>query len=154
VKPSNRLASARCPASLDHLGLTAALDQYCQTLAEQHAIQVAFEAVGIEGRVAPDVETALYRIVQEALNNVVRHAQATRADVLLKQRGDRIVAIVEDNGQGFDPESATGPKHLGLVGIQERAMALGGSLAIESNPGKGTALFVEIPHAYPDSDSG
>jgi signal transduction histidine kinase len=149
----HRLAMDLRPASLDHLGLSAALDQHCQALAEQHTIQVTFEAVGIEGRLAPDAETALYRIVQEALNNVIRHGWATRADVLLERRGNRIVAIVEDDGRGFDPEAATGPNHLGLVGIQERAMALDGSLTIESGPGKGTALFVEIPNAYPDSDS-
>ena len=150
----HRLAMDLRPASLDHVGLSAALHQHCRTLAEQLTIQVTFEAVGIEGRVAPDVETALYRIVQEALNNVIRHGQATRADVLLERRGDRVVAIVEDDGLGFDPEAAAGPDHLGLVGIQERAMALGGSLTIESSPSQGTALFVEVPNAYPGSDSG
>jgi signal transduction histidine kinase len=150
----HRLAMDLRPASLDHLGLIAALDQYCQTLAQQHTIQVAFEVMGIEGRVAPKVETALYRIVQEALNNVIRHGQATRVDVLLERRGDRIVAIIEDDGRGFDPETAAGPDRLGLVGIQERAMALGGSLTIESSPSEGTAIFVEVPHAYPGSDRG
>jgi signal transduction histidine kinase len=148
----HRLAMELRPASLDHLGLVAALDQYCHTLAGQHGIQVAFGTVGVEGRVALDLETALYRIVQEALTNVVRHAQATRVDVLLERRDGRIVVIIEDDGQGFDPETAAGPDHLGLVGIQERAMALGGSLTIESTPQGGTALFVEVPHAYPDSD--
>lgn len=150
----HRLAMDLRPASLDHVGLTAALDQHCQALAEQHTIRVTFKALGIEGRVAPDVETALYRIVQEALNNVIRHGRATRADVLLERRDDRIVVIVEDDGRGFDPEASSGPKHLGLVGIQERAVALGGSLTIESSPGMGTALFVEIPSAHTDSDSG
>jgi len=148
----HRLAVNLRPASLDHLGLSAALDQHCRTLAAQHSIQVTFGALGIEGRLEPDVETALYRIVQEALNNVIRHGRATRADVLLERRGDRIVVIVEDDGQGFYPEAASGPNHLGLVGIQERAVALGGSLTIESSPGMGTAIFVEIPNAYPDSD--
>ncbi len=150
----HRLAIALRPASLDHLGLIAALRQHCATLADQHGIRVTFEAIGIEGRVAPEVETALYRIVQEALNNVVWHAHATRADVLLEGRGDRIVVIVEDNGWGFEPETATGPDHLGLIGIQERAMAIGGSLTIESTLHRGTALFVEVPNAYPDPDRG
>jgi signal transduction histidine kinase len=150
----HRLAMDLRPASLDHLGLIAALQQHCETLADQHGIRVAFEAIGIEGRVAPEVETALYRIVQEALNNVVRHAQATRADVLLEGRGDRIMVIIEDNGRGFEPETASGPGHLGLVGIQERAMAIGGSLTIESTLRGGTALFVEVRNAYPDPDRG
>ncbi len=150
----HRLAMDLRPASLDHVGLTAALQQYCRTLAEQNGLRVGFETVGLEGRVAPDVETALYRIVQEALHNVVRHARAARVDVLLERRGDRIVAIVEDNGQGFDVTAAAGPGHLGLLGIQERALALGGSLTIESTPCGGTALFVEVPDARPGSDCG
>jgi signal transduction histidine kinase len=150
----HRLAMDLRPASLDHLGLTAALEQHCRVLEKRHPLRATFEAIGIEGRMAPDVETAIYRIVQEALNNVIRHSQATRADVLLERCGNRIMAIVEDDGQGFKPEVPTDPDHLGLVGIQERATALGGSLTIESSPGEGTTLFVEVPNAYPSSDSG
>jgi len=94
------------------------------------------------------VETALYRIVQEALTNVVRHAQATRADVLLERRGNRVVVVVEDNGLGFDANVAHFARqgHLGLVGMQERAEMLGGSLVIESTAGAGTTVVVEVPY--------
>jgi signal transduction histidine kinase len=148
----HRLAVDLRPASLDHLGLVAALQQHCETLASQHLIPVAFEAIGLEERLVPDVETALYRIVQEALNNVVRHAHASRVDVLLERRGDQVVAIVEDDGLGFDPTRDPETAHLGLLGIQERAMALGGTLCIESTPGSGTSIFVEVPYVHPSAD--
>jgi signal transduction histidine kinase len=100
------------------------------------------------------VEIALYRILQEALTNVVRHAQATRVDVLLERRGDRIIAVVEDNGIGFDPERAMRNGHLGLFGIRERVEQLGGTLILESAPGSGTTLVVEVPDAHSDPDRG
>lgn len=90
----------------------------------------------------------MYRIVQEALTNIVRHAHATRADVLLERRGDRVVVVVEDNGHGFDADVARFAQqgHLGLVGMQERAEMLGGSLVIESDTGTGTTVVVEVPN--------
>ena len=97
------------------------------------------------------METALYRIVQEALTNVVRHANATRADVLLERQGDRVITIVEDDGVGFDLAVAVRCR-LGLVGVQERAEMLGGTLVVESTPGAGTTLFVEVPYAHSHSD--
>ncbi len=149
----HRLAMDLRPTSLDHLGLVAALRQYAQEYSRQHGLSVQFETVGLDGeRLPPEVETALYRIVQEALTNVVRHAQATRADVLLERRGNRVVAIVEDDGAGFDPDAAVQNGRLGLFGMRERAEMLGGTLAVESVPGAGTTVFVEIPdvRAHPD----
>ena len=97
-------------------------------------------------------ETAIYRIVQEALTNVGRHARASHVGVLLECRGDRLVAIIEDDGLGFDPQAAMRSGRLGLLGIRERAEMLGGSLEVESSPGSGTTLFVEVPHvnSHPD----
>jgi signal transduction histidine kinase len=100
------------------------------------------------------VETALYRVVQEALTNVIKHAQATRVGVLLERRRDRVQAIVEDNGLGFDPAAINQTERLGLLGIKERADMLGGSVAIESAPGSGTTLFVEVPYADSSLDRG
>ncbi|RME40691.1 MAG: hypothetical protein D6796_16880, partial [Caldilineae bacterium] len=113
-------------------------------------LTVQFEAVGLEGeRLPPEVETALYRIVQEALTNVARHARATRVGVLLERRDDRLVAIVEDDGVGFAPEEVAQTNgRLGLFGMRERAEMLGGTLSIESEPGKGTTIFVEVKHAH------
>jgi len=149
----HQLAMDLRPASLDHLGLVAALRQYVETFSRRHRLPVQFEAVGLNGqRLPPTTEIALYRIVQEALTNVVRHAQATRADVLLERRGDRLIAIVEDDGVGFDPEAAMRSGRLGLLGIQERAEVLGGTMVIESSAGAGTTLVVEIPYddSHPD----
>jgi signal transduction histidine kinase len=149
----HQLATDLRPASLDHLGLVAALRQHVEAFGRQHDLAVQFETVNLEDkRLSPTQETALFRIVQEALTNVVRHAQASRADVLLERQGDRVIAIVEDNGLGFDPVAAMQSGRLGLLGMRERAEMLGGTLVVESWPGAGTTLFVEVPyvHSYLD----
>lgn len=150
----HQLATNLRPAALDLLGLVPALEQYIETFSEQHAIPIQFETVGpvFESRLPPEVEIALYRIVQEALTNVLRHAQATRIDVLLEQRGSQVVAIIEDDGVGFDAEAARQSGRLGLLGMRERAEMLGGQLTIESAPGMGTTIYVEIPYAHPYPD--
>jgi PAS domain S-box-containing protein len=149
----HQLATDLRPASLDHLGLVAALRQHAEVFSRQHDLAVQFETVGLEGeRLSPTVETALYRIVQEALNNVVRHAQATRADVLLERQGNRVISIVEDDGIGFDLVAAMQSGRLGLLGVQERAEMLGGTLVVESTPGAGTTLVVEVPYVHSYSD--
>jgi PAS domain S-box-containing protein len=142
----HRLAMDLRPASLDYLGLEAALRQYVEAVSDKHGLVAQFEAVRLIERLAPDVEAALYRIVQEALTNVIRHAQATRVDVLLEQNGDKLVVIVEDNGVGFDPATALQGRHMGLLGMRERAEMLGGTLALESAAGAGTTVLVEVPH--------
>ncbi len=149
----HRLAMDLRPASLDHLGLVAALRQYVETFNHQHSLTVQFEATGFDNkRLPPAVETNLYRIVQEALTNIVRHAQATHIGVLLKRRDDQMVTIVEDNGIGFDPEVAGQSGRLGLLGMRERAEMLGGTLIVESAAGKGTTIFVEVPNVYSHPD--
>jgi PAS domain S-box-containing protein len=149
----HQLAVDLRPASLDHLGLVAALRQHAETFSRQHDLVVQFETVGFESeRPSPAVETAIYRIVQEALTNVVRHARATRVDVLLERRGDRVITIVEDDGLGFDPVMAMQRDRLGLPGMRERAEMLGGTLELESSAGTGTTLFVEMPYVHSDPD--
>jgi len=140
----HRLAIDLRPASLDHLGLVAALRQHTETISDQHGIPVQFEVTGEIERISGDMETAVYRIVQEALTNIIRHAQATRIDVLLKRRDSSLIVIVEDNGVGFDPKVQQNGR-LGMVGMQERAIMLGGTLTIESFPGSGTTVFLEVP---------
>jgi signal transduction histidine kinase len=150
----HQLAADLRPASLDHVGLVAALRQHAEAFSCQHGLDVQFETVSLEEeRLSPMVETALYRIVQEALTNVVRHARATRADIVLERKGDRVITIVEDDGVGFDLTAALRSGRLGLVGVQERAEMLGGTLVVESTPGAGTTLFVEVPYAHSYSDS-
>jgi len=142
----HRLAMNLRPASLDHLGLVAALRQYAEAVSDQHGITVQFETVGSIDRLPPDVETALYRIVQEALTNVVRHSQATRADVLLERRDGSLIVLVEDNGVGFNASAAVYSQRMGLAGMRERTEMLGGTLSLESAPGAGTTLLVEVPY--------
>jgi signal transduction histidine kinase/PAS domain-containing protein len=150
----HRLAADLRPASLDHLGLIPALRQYCEMVRDKHGLQVQLETLGLQVRLPTEVETAMYRILQEALTNVIRHAQATRVDVILEQRGDRLIAIVEDDGVGFEPASAAQGGRLGLFGMRERAQALGGTLSIESAQRGGTTVYIEVPYDDKDLDRG
>ena len=135
------------PASLDHLGLVTALEQYISDFSRQHNLDVQFETVGFTGkRHSLEIETAIFRIVQESLTNVLLHAHASRADVLLSQRKNMLSVIIEDNGVGFIPENVATHMHLGLFGMRERVEMLGGKFSIESNIGKGTTIQVEVPN--------
>jgi signal transduction histidine kinase len=138
------------PSVLDDLGLVPALQRYVRTCHERHQLAIDFQTLGLEGvRLPPAVETALYRIAQEALTNVIQHAGARRVSLLLEARAGAVVMIVEDNGCGFEVDQFThGPldgRWLGLSGMWERAELLGGRLTIESAPGDGTTVFVDIP---------
>jgi len=134
------------PASLDHLGLVTTLRQYIAEFNRQYDIPVDFEAVGMEGRrLAIEMETALFRIIQESLTNIILHAQATRVDVLLSLHNKHVVTIVEDDGIGFLDSSPSLEDHLGLFGMRERIEMLGGTFTIESSPGKGTTVKAEVP---------
>ncbi|HSB03219.1 MAG TPA: GAF domain-containing protein [Anaerolineales bacterium] len=151
----HRLAMDLRPASLDFVGLSAALQQYIQTLKERSQLEIRLKTLGFDGeRLLPEVETALYRIVQEAASNVIRHAHANRMDIILERVGGRISVIVEDDGRGFDVERLDKGGHLGLMGMQERAEMLGGRLEIESEPGKGTTIIVEVPDGDTHPDRG
>ncbi len=144
----HQLAFDLRPAALDRLGLADAMEQTVHHFARQHGLTADFQAIGLDGERLPyEVETALYRIVQEALTNVARHAQATDVGVVLERRPHSVVAVVEDNGRGFDPQEALAPGavRLGLFGMQERAALVGGRWEVESSSGKGATVFVEVP---------
>ncbi|MCB9419943.1 MAG: PAS domain-containing protein [Ardenticatenaceae bacterium] len=153
----HRLASNLRPASLDHVGLLEALAQHVETISSQYNIIGQFAAVGVAKRLQLEVETAVYRIVQEALTNVIRHAHATRVDVILNQNPNSLNIIIEDNGVGFDPSTVTSNgtvnDHLGLVGIRERTEMLGGIFIVESTLGSGTTLKIEVPYGDSRVDS-
>ncbi|HEV8238232.1 MAG TPA: GAF domain-containing sensor histidine kinase [Thermoanaerobaculia bacterium] len=141
----HRLAAALRPPSLDMLGLDAALRQYLGSIEGKSGLVVRYKARGLAGeRLSPPIETALYRIVQEAVTNVMRHARATCVDVLAARDDGRVLVVVEDDGIGFATGSPAGTERLGLVGMRERAQALGGTLTIESAPGSGTTVAVEV----------
>ena len=133
------------PSVLDDLGLEAALRRYVQDSCRRYSLEIDLIAIGLEDRLPSPVETTLYRIVQEGLTNVARHAQARTASVLLERRNGRIRLIIEDDGKGFDPLQAASGGRLGLYGMRERAELLNGTVTIESVPGQGTSLFVEVP---------
>jgi len=143
------------PSVLDDLGLIAALQRYTREYSRKYRLPVDFQVIGLEEeRLAPEVETALYRIVQEALTNSAKYAQAQCVSVLLEQRDGRLRAIIEDDGVGFHAEellrSGLKEKKLGLFGMQERAALIGGRLTIESAPGAGTTVMVEVPFGRND----
>jgi len=138
------------PSVLDDMGLIPALERYTRDYSRKFGITVDFHTVGIDGtRLRPQVETALYRIVQEALTNVARHADASTVSVLLERQANRLMVIVEDDGKGFDVDRllrfGSPEEKLGLFGMRERASLIGGELTIESSPGAGTTVFVEVP---------
>jgi PAS domain S-box-containing protein len=148
-----RMALRLRPTALDHLGLTPALEQYVQGLSAQRRFNIQLATLGMdEERLPPEMETALYRIIQEALTNVIRHAEATQVDVLVERRGGDagVIALIEDDGVGFNPQATDTDAHLGLVGMRERVEMLDGTLTIESEPGKGTTVLVEVPYDTTD----
>jgi signal transduction histidine kinase len=148
----HRLALELRPSVLDDWGLVVALRRHVEEFAAKTALDVDHQIIGLDQeRLPPRVETALYRIVQEALTNVARHARAQRVSLVLKCLRGSVLAIIEDDGAGFDVEKVMGSSEheewLGLFGMQERAALLGGALTVESSPGTGTTVFVEIPLA-------
>lgn len=137
------------PASLDDLGLVAALANYVREWSRHSGVTAELLASSLKKtRFTPEVETNLYRIVQEALNNTHKHAKAKYVEVMLEKRGDMIGLLISDDGRGFSPQNKKNRlKGLGLTGMKERAALVGGTLEIESAKGKGTTIFVRIPAA-------
>ena len=142
----HKLAVNLRPASLDHLGLVTTTRQFIDEFHRQYGIQVDFEAVGMEARRLPiEVETAIFRVIQESLTNVILHSQANSVDILLSLHNHDMVMVVEDDGIGFLPSSPGQEDQLGLFGMRERIEMLGGTFVIESSPGKGTTIKAEVP---------
>lgn len=157
MRELHRLSVELRPSALDRVGLVASLRQYMNELGERYPLQVEFEAEGLEDAILqPEAEISLYRIIQEALTNIVRHAQASRVTVTIQRRGHFVITVIEDDGRGFDPQQARKNSRLGLFGMEERAALVGGVLRIESTEGSGTTIYVEIPFSLnenqPDED--
>jgi len=134
------------PSSLDQLGLSATIVQLVHEWSKQSGVAAEFHAVGLNGdRLPPEVEVNLYRITQEALHNIQKHAQACKVCVLLERRDGQVILIVEDDGKGFDPDETGGGGHMGLINMRERAALINGRLEIESAPGAGATLFARVP---------
>jgi signal transduction histidine kinase len=142
-----RLSHELRPTILDDLGLQPAIEFLADGISKRTGRSVVVTA-SIGGRLPGHIETAMYRVVQEALTNVIKHAQATRAVVRLMRQPDALVCSIADNGRGFDAGARAAQTHsqgLGLIGIRERAASLGGTLSIDSAPGRGTTLKIVVP---------
>lgn len=145
----HHLALELRPAALDELGLSSALTNHLETWSSRTGIQVDFETHGLESRLPNEVETAIYRSLQEALTNVAKHTTSKNVSVILTRRDREVLAIVEDEGPGFDIESIIRDagliQRLGLLGMRERIEAVGGRLDIESAPDAGTTIYARVP---------
>jgi PAS domain S-box-containing protein len=140
------IATELRPAALD-LGLVTAVTQFVGEWGSAHDISAAFNASRMTDREMPtEIETQLYRIIQEALNNIAKHAAARHVSILLEKKSNEMVLVVEDDGRGFNLEDKRAEAtSLGLVGMRERAQMIGGRMHIETAPGEGTSLFVYVP---------
>lgn len=140
------------PTALDDVGLRAALTDHVKRWSEHFGIEAELVASGIDGHPLPtEVDTVLYRATQEALTNIAKHSGAEHASVILEHRNGHVSLIIEDDGQGCDPEQALAFQNgLGLPGLRERATLVGGTLAVESAPGRGTTVVIRIPVEHSD----
>lgn len=138
------------PAALDDLGFVAAIRVFVAEWSRHYQIPAELHVGNVEGkRLTPEIETNLYRITQEALNNIYKHAEARNVNVVVERRRNEMLLIIEDDGKGFEPSDIRSGKEsgseLGVVGMRERAAIVGGTLEIESAPGKGTTIFAKVP---------
>jgi len=134
------------PPLLDYAGLVAALESYVQQFARRTGIAVQFDCINRDARYAPELESLLFRIFQEALTNCAKHARATSASVMLSNGDHPIALTITDDGVGFDPAQLREDGHigLGLLNMREMAEIANGKFTVESAPGKGTRIAVEI----------
>ncbi len=137
------------PAILDDLGLVQAIDWYAESRLKTQGIEVGLETIGEEKRLPSEVETTVFRIAQEAITNIARHAGAENVNVELDFTDSVVVLDIEDDGCGFDPEMTMirgkDISSFGLLGMRERATLFGGSLRVQSQIGQGTRVTVEVP---------
>ncbi len=140
-----RMASRLHPSVLEHLGLAAALRSHCEQFSSREGIPIEFEERGVPAELSPEVALCLYRIAQEALHNLARHARARRGSVTLSGSEGGIELSISDDGEGFDPRATRARGGLGLLSMEERARLVGGTLAIRSSPGQGTLVEARVP---------
>ncbi len=146
-----RIALELRPAILDDLGLVEALRWQAEEFQKKTGLSVTLQIQGHIERLSREIELTLYRVSQEALTNIARHAKATRVEMTLNCLGDHLELTISDNGIGFDPEVVrkSRPRSLGLIGMAERLSLVGGTLEIESAPGKGTRVRARVPASGP-----
>jgi signal transduction histidine kinase len=135
------------PEALGSLGLVPALRSQVEKYLESAGVEVQLKAVGLKDSMPADMEIAIFRVVQEGITNIARHAEATNAQILLNRKADRLIVRIEDNGGGFDPSQIMNGnmQAWGLRGMKERITLLGGEFYIGSKPGSGTLILAEVP---------
>jgi signal transduction histidine kinase len=137
------------PSKLEQLGLVAAIQSLCKELSASHGLAISFQEGTLPPAIPTDTAVSLYRIVQEALRNAVKHSGAQHAEVTLSASAETISLRIVDDGVGFDPELIQGKGGLGLVSMRERVLHLGGEIAIDSQPSRGTRLEIRVPPGEP-----
>ena len=145
AKTIRHLSHSLHPGTLQHAGLVAALRGYCRSFEQEHGLSVAFRADGDFSGVAPDASLCLYRVTQEGLGNVARHAGAQHARVTMRREGDHVALTISDDGRGFDLAEARRRPGLGLISLDERVRLVGGRLTIDSQSQRGTELRIRVP---------
>jgi signal transduction histidine kinase len=150
VEEVRKIAYGLRPYQIDRLGLRRALVALVEQSADSSGIPIAAEVGDVDGAFPTNSEINLYRIVQEGLNNLARHAQARSGRVAIRVEGERVVLTIEDDGVGFEPAPLDGRGGMGLSGIAERARILGGRSTIRSSPGRGTTITVNLPRSGRD----
>jgi signal transduction histidine kinase len=145
IQMVRRIATDLRPGILDHLGLVAAIEWQAQEVASRAGFACELSLEDLELDLDPDLATAVFRIFQETLTNVARHAEATAIRVVFRARRDELMLLVKDNGRGMTEGQHTAPQSLGLLGTQERARSWGGEVMYESAPGQGTTVTVRVP---------
>src|SRR5262249_50577218 len=133
------------PSKLEQLGVVAAIGDLCRELAHNHGLKIEFRHDQMPAAIPPDAAVCFYRIAQEALRNAIKHSGAQQAEVALTGTADAIYLRIIDHGHGFDPGQVEGKSGLGLVSMRERVRPLGGEIAIDSQPSRGTQLHVRVP---------
>jgi len=133
------------PSELDDIGLNAALQALCDEVSKRHSITIKVASDDVSEQVPLEVASCLYRVCQEGLNNMVKHAKAKQASVTLIAEHGNVALSIKDDGVGFSVEAAEGKGGLGLTGMKERARIVNGKLSIQTEPGKGTKIDLVVP---------
>ncbi len=145
-----RISSELHPPVLDRLGLAAALDWLARDREQKVGLAIPLHIVGLREPLDALIATTVFRVMQEALTNVVRHANASVVTVDLIERDGTLTLTIKDDGRGIDPVAAEGPRSLGILGMRERARLVGGSLLVSGGPGAGTTITLVVPRRPPD----
>jgi two-component system, NarL family, sensor histidine kinase UhpB len=145
IEEVRSMATELRPPALDMLGLGAAVSAHARTLTESTGVQIDVQLDRVDGALTPEAELALYRLVQEALANVIRHGEVSEAELAIKRVNGDVTAVISDHGKGFEVKTALADRSLGLIGMRERAAYVGGTVNFESAPGRGTTVRIEMP---------